>query len=67
MNRKTLDKAVGEAKRFLEKVEELGDREACDDIHNVFYGCRETGAVKRASLDLTNALADLRKTDAYSN
>jgi hypothetical protein len=27
------------------------------------YGSRETGSVRRASLDLTRALADLRKPD----
>jgi len=26
-------------------------------------GCKETGAVRRASLDLTRALADMRKPD----
>ena len=26
------------------------------------WGCRESGAVKRASMDLTRALADLRRS-----
>lgn len=52
MNQDTLDEAVKAAKRFLELAEnlELG-----------IVGTRASGAVKRASMDLTRALTDLRK------
>ena len=60
--------AAAEARRFLASVDALEARVAADDSllsHNgVWYsglGLRESGAVKRASLDLTRALADLRR------
>ena len=59
MTEQTLDKAILEAERFLRSTEHLKHK-----IHNDiswYYGCKETGAVKRASLDLTRALADLRR------
>jgi hypothetical protein len=46
-----------EAKRFYEKAKEL-DKEGKDTY---FTGSALSGAVKRASMDLTRALADLRK------
>jgi hypothetical protein len=38
-------------------------RERMDDDPNVLYGSKETGAVRRASLDLSRALAELRRSD----
>lgn len=61
MNINTLIEAEEEAERFLDKVKNLQQRLSTDKY--VFNGCRETGAVKRASLDLSNALADLRNSD----
>lgn len=52
---KKLKAAVDEARRFLRKAEELA---ACDDAYN---SPRESGACRRASLDLTRALADYRR------
>ena len=46
-----------EAKRFYEKAQEL-DKEG-EDMY--YTGSALSGAVKRASMDLTRALADLRK------
>lgn len=46
-----------EAKRFYEKAKEL-DKDGGDSY---LTGTALTGAVKRASMDLTRALADLRK------
>lgn len=57
MNRKTLTQAVAEAQRFIERAEALPD-----DVAD--YGWqmpRERGAIKRASMDLTRALAVLRR------
>jgi hypothetical protein len=59
-----LEKAKGEALRFLEKVKELeqadtGGLALCTYV----WGGKHIGAVKRASMDLTRALAELRKPD----
>ena len=47
-----------EARRFHEKAKEL-DKVGGNDSY--LTGTALTGAVKRASMDLTRALADLRK------
>lgn len=56
--------AANEARRFLARMDEL-QRRANDDEAFFRYiditGGKETAAVKRASLDLTRALADLRR------
>ena len=62
-----------EAKRFLSRVEDLkkridresGDRYGIVNSHdrNIVDGCKETGAVRRASMDLTRSLSSLRKSD----
>lgn len=62
-----LEAAVKEATRFLSKVKELRDN-ALHDYANTREGRyiesgRHTGAVKRSSMDLTRALADLRRSD----
>ena len=59
MDAKTLKEAKSEANRFLEKVREL--EEVMDITDYAFYGCKQTGAVRRASMDLTRALSGLRK------
>lgn len=59
-------KAEKESKRFLEYLQNLRKRIKKENNHPYFVtngnviGCKETGAVKRASMDLTRALADLR-------
>ena len=61
MTRENKLKAVeAEAKRFLAAVAALKARRAKGDLYD-FSSCRESGAVRRASLDLTRALADWRK------
>jgi len=67
MNMLKLEEAIGEASRFLEKARELQERglglRGRPPIGGVFTGCKESGATRRASMDLSNALADLRKTN----
>ena len=58
MNKSKLHKAMFEARRFHEKAKEL-DKVGGNDSY--LTGTALTGAVKRASMDLTRALADLRK------
>lgn len=58
MNNETLKTAMAECARFLTRAREL-DKQKCTGN---FYGCKESGAVRRASMDLTRALANLRKS-----
>jgi hypothetical protein len=60
MRAQTINKAEDEARRFLEKLQELKARVG-EDHSALGFGCRETGAVKRASLDLSQALTDMRQ------
>lgn len=53
-----LDAAETEAKRFLKRLSDL--RAACKGEPGTHP--RERGAMKRASLDLTRALADVRRS-----
>jgi len=55
-----VDEAKMEAERFLKRVKTL--KEAWDPESDGCYGSsKEASAVKRASLDLSRALADLRR------
>lgn len=55
---KKLKQAVDEARRFLRKAEELA---AVTAMEPAYSNPRESGACRRASLDLTRALADYRR------
>ncbi len=54
----TLQAAITAVITFMERIEAL---EAAEDSNIPGTYPRECGAVKRASMDLTRALADLRK------
>ena len=61
MKEQTLEIVVTETARFLEKVAVY--KEAVHGMMwpgNDLLPCKESGAVKRSSMDLTRALADLR-------
>jgi hypothetical protein len=65
MNTQTIDAAVVEAKRFLQRVEELKAEEADAarkgiTIYSSTFS-KQRGAVRRASMDLTRALTDMRR------
>ncbi len=66
MNRTKLATAIAEAERFIAKAKSLPEPEDYPRDHPLF-GLKidnfpvEQGAIKRASMDLTRALADLRK------
>lgn len=54
--------AVAEAKRFLVKAGEWKASEVTDRLNSRSrYGSKEAAALKRSSMDLTRALAELRK------
>lgn len=60
MKNGTLDQAVAEARRFIKSVDQLRIAQALNDERFPSANPRETGAVRRASMDLTRKLADLR-------
>ncbi|MFW8602526.1 hypothetical protein ACOHYD_13740 [Desulfobacterota bacterium M19] len=54
-----LDKATEIVHRFLEAVKDAKKRLNKDKYAS--FGCKETGAVRRASMDVSNILVQLRK------
>jgi hypothetical protein len=50
--------AIEEAKRFLDRAEAYLNR---DNDDGWVMGTKEGGALRRSSMDLTRALADLRR------
>ena len=67
MNANTMAKAKREANRFLDAVAAVDQAQAELDAnwpaagYTIFSGSRETGALRRVSMDLTRALAELRR------
>ncbi len=61
MTKEKLFAAMFEARRFLKKAETAMKR--FNDDKYAEFGSKETGAAKRASMDLTRALAELRKVN----
>jgi hypothetical protein len=70
VNKTTLNAAIAEAQRFLERATELqktglilcGSPKTAA-VRQILCGSPKTAAVRRASMDLTRALATLRKPD----
>jgi len=65
MNRDKLKDAIFEAERFLKRAKSLPKPIPYERVGYTFSGDdfpKEQGAIKRASMDLTRALAELRKT-----
>lgn len=64
MRMSEIDEAEAEAIRFLDRVHDLRTR-IKDDPHVAQFweivGCKESGAVKRASMDLSRSLVALRR------
>ena len=63
MSIKLLSEVEQETKRFLKKVKELKERIKDDKF--AVHGCKETGAVRRVSLDLKNELTRITTSTAY--
>ena len=63
MSIKLLNEVEQETKRFLKKVKETKERLKIDNYAH--HGCKETGAVRRASLDLKNELTRITTSTAY--
>jgi hypothetical protein len=64
MKTKTLIESIMEAKRFIEAAKKAHARNSIDYPGQIqkeyIYSSKESGAVRRASMDLTRKLADLR-------
>lgn len=59
MNLSAIQQAKAEALRFIKRCNQL---EQLKPSHSdVSFGSKHTGAIRRASLDLTRTLADMRK------
>ena len=56
----TIKEAMKEAKEFIERAKAVLERRKIEG-KAVYFGCKETGALRRKSMDLTRALARLRK------
>jgi len=61
MNKESIKLVKEEIKRFNKCLAKVESRMEKDSY--VFYGCKETGALKRASMDLSNALVSLRRSN----
>ena len=66
MTKQTLDKAINEAKRFIKAAEQVKVHSSVNgDTGKLWYyldaPTKASGACKRASMDLTRALAEMRK------
>ena len=59
ITKEKLDDVMLECSRLLDRAREAKARLEKDKW--AYWGCKETGAVRRASMDLTRALAELRK------
>jgi len=55
-----IDKTIKEVNRFLEVAKKAKKRLRKDRY--AFFGCKETGMVHRASMDLSRILAEMRRT-----
>jgi hypothetical protein len=65
VTKENLAQAKRECLRFLDRVKllEIKARDGVDREWDHYWPSKETAAVRRASLDLTRALADLRRAE----
>jgi|LakMenEpi03Aug12_release.lakeMendotaPanAssembly.Ray.scaffolds.fasta_scaffold4476772_1 hypothetical protein len=61
MNTRTLQAAIAEAERFLDLARELQAQQRNGNGNVYFTASKATGATRRASMDLTRVLAELRR------
>jgi hypothetical protein len=63
MTLETLNTAIAEARRFIKKAEEAKKKNYTGKGEYVLWCSKESATAKRASMDLTRALAELRKVN----
>lgn len=61
MELKTLNEIELEVKRFMKRLNAARDRIKKEDSVYGVGGCKETGAVKRAAIDLKNELTKITR------
>ena len=61
MNLNKILKAEKEAKEFLKRAKTAKELAQHDSFF--FYGCKESAALKRQSMELSSALTELRKSN----
>ena len=61
MTLKGIVKAENEARRFLEAAEEVHDEARNQALSHFLSGTKKTGALRRASQDLSRVLSEMRK------
>lgn len=61
MDIKTLNEIEAEVKRFMKRLNAARDRIKNEDSFYGISGCKETGAVRRAALDLKLELNKISK------
>lgn len=64
MNLASLSAAIDEADRFLERARHLIDLQKQSPAYGLSSHRAASGAVRRASMELTRTLAELRRPDA---
>jgi len=62
MNKAKIEQCERLCREFLERAKAVKADEQTMRLLNVGYGSRESGALRRTSLELTRALADLRRS-----
>ena len=62
MSEATISIAISHAERFLRLAEKVAKSKSVIGEHTYFPNSKDNAAMKRASLDLTRALADLRRS-----
>ena len=61
MNTIEIRNAIAEAERFLDRARDALNASICPYDSNSITPSKESGALRRASMDLTRALADMRR------
>lgn len=62
MKKQKIQKAIAEAKEFIQKAEELMGNQKIG-VADYYYGSKLTGSLRRQSMELTRSLSELRKAD----
>ena len=60
MNSAAISRAISEAQRFI-RAAQAAEQRLKSDKYALITGSRETASCRRASMDLTRTLADLRQ------
>lgn len=60
MKPKTINESVKEAQRFIKLAKSVIDEHKLSGYEGL-YGSKATGALRRASMDLTRSLAEMRR------